>query len=64
LIAAIFLYAALVYNLAEHLENMRFRLNVEPLIWVLSTVALVKSWERYGFSSPQAARLTSGEEKR
>ena len=42
LIAAIFLYAAFVYNLAEHLENMRFRLNVEPLIWILSIMVLVK----------------------
>jgi hypothetical protein len=44
LIAVVFLYAAFVYNLAEHLENMRFRLNVEPLIWVLSTVVLVSAW--------------------
>jgi hypothetical protein len=45
LIATILLYVAFVYNLAEHLENMRFRLDVEPLIWVLSIVTLVKFGE-------------------
>jgi hypothetical protein len=45
LIAVIFLYAAFVYNLAEHLENMRFRLNVEPLVWILSAVVLARWFE-------------------
>ena len=45
LIAAIFLYVGFIYNLSEHGENMRFRLNVEPLIWILSIVTLVKVGE-------------------
>ena len=42
LIAAVFLYVGFVYNLSEHGENMRFRLNVEPLLWILSIVTLVQ----------------------
>jgi hypothetical protein len=33
-------YVALVANLSEHGENMRFRLSVEPLLWISSAVGL------------------------
>jgi hypothetical protein len=47
LIAVVFLYAAFVCNLADHLETMRYRLSVEPLIWILSIVILVKWRDAY-----------------
>lgn len=35
-------YVALTANLAEHGENMRFRLGVEPLIWALSVATIAR----------------------
>jgi hypothetical protein len=35
-----YLYAAVVMNIAEHGENMRFRLSVEPVIWIMSIYAM------------------------
>lgn len=40
--AMIYLYAALVFNLPEYPENMRFRLTIEPLIWILSIYSITK----------------------
>lgn len=40
LLAGVFAYAALVHNLVEFGENMRFRLNGESAIWLLSFSAL------------------------
>jgi len=39
---ACYSYAAFVMNLSEHGEDMRFRLSVEPLIWVISVYAYTK----------------------
>ncbi len=36
----VIVYVALVSNLAEYGENMRFRLNVEPLIWISSALGV------------------------
>lgn len=33
-------YAALVMNISDHGENMRFRLSIEPVIWIITTYAL------------------------
>jgi len=35
-------YAAVVFNLAEFGENVRFRVSVEPLIWVISALAFAE----------------------
>jgi hypothetical protein len=37
---AAYAYGALVMNLGEHGENMRFRLSVEPVIWLVSAYSL------------------------
>lgn len=34
-------YAAIVFNLPEFGENMRFRLSVEPVIWILFATTAV-----------------------
>jgi hypothetical protein len=35
-------YAALVMNISDHGENMRFRLSIEPIIWIITTFALTR----------------------
>ncbi len=37
---ASFLYAVVVMNLPEYGENMRFRLSIEPVIWLISMYTL------------------------
>ena len=37
-------YCAVVFNLAEFGENVRFRVSVEPLIWVISALAFAELW--------------------
>ena len=47
----LYAYAAFVFNLAEHGENMRFRLTVEPIVWIVSYLAistLAAGWRRGG----------------
>jgi hypothetical protein len=41
---AAFCYLAIVSSLAEYGENMRFRLSVEPVIWVLTITSGLFSW--------------------
>jgi hypothetical protein len=41
----VIVYVALVSNLAEYGENMRFRLTVEPLIWVSSAWGVKIAYE-------------------
>ncbi len=36
-----FIYASLLMNLSEYGENMRFRLSIEPMIWLLSVYTSV-----------------------
>jgi hypothetical protein len=38
-------YLAGVSSLVEYGENMRFRLEIEPVIWVVSLVALRTAWQ-------------------
>jgi hypothetical protein len=38
-------YVAVLSSLAEHGENMRFRLSVEPLIWVSSAFGVHIAWD-------------------
>ena len=40
----IYAYAAFVMNIAEYGENMRFRLSVEPVIWLVSVWSLTIVW--------------------
>ncbi len=35
-----YVYAALIMNISDHGENMRFRLSIEPIIWIITLVAL------------------------
>ena len=42
----LYLYAALTFNIAEYGENMRFRVSIEPVIWILSTIAWSELWNR------------------
>jgi hypothetical protein len=35
-----YVYAALIMNISDHGENMRFRLSIEPIIWIITTAAL------------------------
>lgn len=39
-LVACYAYVALTANLAEHGENMRFRLSIEPLLWALSVATI------------------------
>lgn len=43
-ILAIYLYLAMVSNIAEYGENMRFRLSVEPIIWLISTWGIMLAY--------------------
>lgn len=43
-----YVYTTIVSNLPEYSENMRFRLAIEPLIW-LATVHLIIVWKKRGF---------------
>ncbi|MDA8017033.1 MAG: hypothetical protein MPN21_06240 [Thermoanaerobaculia bacterium] len=49
-LSVLYAYAATVHNAVEFGENMRFRWNVEPLIWLLVAASLVYSvrWLRRG----------------
>jgi hypothetical protein len=38
---ATYVYLAMVANIAEYGENMRFRLSVEPVIWLISVWSLM-----------------------
>jgi len=40
----LYLYLAALCNLVEYGENMRFRLEVEPVIWAISAVCLRLAW--------------------
>lgn len=68
-LAGVFVYAAVVHNLVEFGENMRFRLNVEPVIWLLSysgAQLAVRAWagRRQVLPGAGVARLeTVGEEE-
>lgn len=49
LLVAVYVYAAVVHNLPEYEENMRFRLNVEPVVWLISAYclkAILDFWRR------------------
>jgi len=35
-----YVYAALIMNISDHGENMRFRLSIEPIIWIITLLAL------------------------
>lgn len=37
-----YLYAAFVMNLPEYGENMRFRLSIEPMIWLISVYSIME----------------------
>jgi hypothetical protein len=39
-------YAAFAFNLPEFGENMRFRLSVEPIIWLLTVTAII-AWMKF-----------------
>jgi len=44
----LYVYLALVCNLVEYGENMRFRLEVEPLVWAISAVCVRLFWMNSG----------------
>lgn len=54
---ACYVYAALIMNIAEHGENMRFRLSVEPVIWLISVYTLTRLTQL--FTSIWRGRTTS-----
>jgi len=48
-LVAVYVYAAVVHNLPEYEENMRFRLNVGPVVWLISAYclkAILDIWQR------------------
>jgi hypothetical protein len=55
LLAVTFLYSAGIHNLVEFGENMRFRWNVEAVVWLLVADALA----RFGARTADAARRLS-----
>lgn len=44
LIVTTAIYAFVVFNLPDYLENMRFRLSIEPLLWALTASVLSYLW--------------------
>jgi len=44
----ILVYLAVVTSIVETGENMRFRVSIEPVIWVVSLVTLIILWEQLG----------------
>jgi hypothetical protein len=59
LLIGIYAYAAFVMNIAEYGENMRFRLSVEPVIWLVSvwSLAIAAGGGRTGRPDDRTARL-------
>lgn len=61
---AVYAYAAFTFNLAEHGENMRFRLSVEPVIWLITAFVLRGVAEHVGYRKRRLAdvkqRLPTG----
>lgn len=41
----LYLYLAALSNLVEYGENMRFRLEIEPVIWMITAVCLHRVWQ-------------------
>jgi hypothetical protein len=50
-----YVYAALIMNISDHGENMRFRLSIEPIIWIIAMAALTHLAAVVG-SLPRIAR--------
>lgn len=47
LLCASYLYVALACNTSEHGENMRFRVAVEPIVWMITLLSARDLWRRF-----------------
>ena len=62
--AALYGYLAMASSVGEYGENMRFRLGVEPLVWVLSLLGAAGSWQLVLACVRGARSLQTGEDER